>query len=95
MGYNSNPKKLQLLIKKIFEQATSNIKINGSEVIPIPFFDVLDGKITDDYIARVEPSVSGGRKLAEFLLFHATGDSNYVYKNSATGTVSNTMYRAL
>jgi hypothetical protein len=31
-------------------------------------FNVLDGKRSGDYIARVEPSAIGGRKMAEFLL---------------------------
>ena len=29
---------------------------------------MLDGKRSEDYIARVEPSAMGGRKMAEFLL---------------------------
>lgn len=40
----------------------------GSEVIPVPLFNALDGKNTLDYVARVEPSAIGGKKLAEFLL---------------------------
>lgn len=47
---------------------SSRIKIPGSEVIPVPLFNVLDGKTTSDYIARVEPSAVGGKKLAEYLL---------------------------
>ena len=46
----------------------STIRINGSEVIPVPLFNVLDGKRSEDYVARVEPSAIGGRKMAEFLL---------------------------
>ena len=34
----------------------------------MPLFNVLDGKTTDDYVARVEPSSQGGRKMAEFIL---------------------------
>ena len=68
LGYNSNPKKLQLLIRKVFEEAVSNIKIKGSEVIPLPLFQVLDGKTTSDYCQRVEPSPQGGRKMANFIL---------------------------
>lgn len=44
------------------------ISIPGTEVIPLPLFNVLDGKNTDDYVARVEPSPQGGRKMAEYLL---------------------------
>jgi hypothetical protein len=46
----------------------SKIRIKGSQVIPVPLFNVLDGKRSEDYIARVEPSAVGGRKMAEFLL---------------------------
>ena len=34
----------------------------------MPLFNVLDGKCSDDYVARVEPSASGGKKMAEYLL---------------------------
>lgn len=68
LRYDKDPSKLQGLIKKIFEEATCNIKINGSQVIPIPLFNVLDGKDGKDYVARVEPSVLGGKKMAEYLL---------------------------
>ena len=68
LGYNSNPSKLQLLILKIFEEATSRISIPGSEVIPIPLYVPLDGTKSEDYVARVEPSALGGKKMAEYLL---------------------------
>mmetsp|Transcript_6196 Transcript_6196/g.12868 ORF Transcript_6196/g.12868 Transcript_6196/m.12868 type:complete len:334 (-) Transcript_6196:23-1024(-) len=68
LGYNRDPSKLQLLIRKTFEHATSKIKIPGVEVVPVPLFEVLDGTRTEDYVARVEPSAVGGRKMAEFIL---------------------------
>jgi len=68
LGYNTNPVKLQLLIRKAYEEAISKIRISNSQVIPTPLFRVLDGQNTSDYIARVEPSPSGGRKMAEFIL---------------------------
>lgn len=46
----------------------SKISIPGTDVIPVPLFNVLDGKNPHDYIARVEPSSQGGRKVAEYLL---------------------------
>ena len=46
----------------------SHIQISGCNVIPIPLFETLDGKTTSDYVARVEPSCTGGRKIAECLL---------------------------
>ena len=68
LGYNSNPTKVQTLIRKGFHEATSSIRIRGSQVIPVPLFHALDGKNTSDYIQRVEPSPNGGRKLAELLI---------------------------
>jgi len=63
LGYNRNPKKLQTIIRKVFELATSRIKIPGTEVRAFPLFQVLDGKETKDYDNRVEPSVQGGAKM--------------------------------
>jgi hypothetical protein len=65
LGYNDNPEKLQLCIRKIFEFATSKIEIEGIKVIPVPMFEILDGKDTNDYVARVEPSKQGGEKLGK------------------------------
>jgi len=38
----------------------------------------LDGKTTSDYVARVEPSCNGGRKIAQYLLdvIENSGESN-------------------
>ena len=38
------------------------------QVVAFPLFDVLDGKTSSDYEQRVEPSVTGGRKIAAALL---------------------------
>ena len=68
LGYNTNPEKLQAAIKQIFHYATSKIKIRGSKVIPVPMFNILDGKTSSDYVQRVEPSTIGGEKLAKLFL---------------------------
>ncbi|KAL3902427.1 MAG: hypothetical protein SGILL_010827 [Bacillariaceae sp.] len=68
LGYNQTPQKLQTLIRRAFEEATSKIEIPGSQVVPVPLFNVLDGENSHDYVARVEPSSQGGRKMAEYLL---------------------------
>jgi len=65
LGYNTDPKKLQAAINQIFIHGTSQIKINGSEIIPFPMYKILNGRNTDDYIQRVEPSNQGGLKLAQ------------------------------
>jgi len=68
LGYDKNPAKLQAVIKRVFELGTSKIRLPGVEVVPFPLFEALDGKDPDDYLERVEPSVQGGRKMAEALL---------------------------
>ena len=68
LGYNKNPSKLQALIRKAYQDAISEIRIPGAHVIPVPLFRVLDGKNTRDYVARVEPSSQGGKKMAELVL---------------------------
>ena len=67
LGYDKDPTKLQLLIRKIFEDATCKIEIEGTTVVPFPLFKVLDGKDTNDYAQRVEPSVQGGSKIGKAL----------------------------
>jgi hypothetical protein len=68
LGYNKNPAKLKLLIRKVFEIATKQIKVDGVEVRAFPLFDVLDGKISSDYVQRVEPSAQGGEKIGRALV---------------------------
>ena len=68
LGYNNNPQKLQLLIRKAFEMASKKIYIRGAKITPFPLFKVLNGKNHRDYIQRVEPSSQGGRKMANAFL---------------------------
>jgi len=68
LGYDSNPLKLQTVIKQVFRLATQKIRISGSEVLALPLFECLNGKHSADYCARVEPSAVGGEKLASFIL---------------------------
>uniref|UniRef100_A0A0G4FG23 Uncharacterized protein n=1 Tax=Chromera velia CCMP2878 TaxID=1169474 RepID=A0A0G4FG23_9ALVE len=68
LGYNTNPRKLQTIIRKVFELATSQIRLKGTEVVPVPLFHVLDGSDSRDYDNRVEPSAEGGAKMAEAIL---------------------------
>ena len=102
LGYNRTPQKLQTMIRRVYVEATSKILIDGSQVIPVPLFQVLgtfpsltfflsqlwyvcmtlwlthlffnfvvsvlDGTNPSDYVARVEPSSQGGKKMAEFLI---------------------------
>ena len=68
MGYDHFPGKLQLLIRKIYEISTMEVEISGARVIPVALFEALDGKNTEMYVERVEPSAQGGRALAQLLL---------------------------
>merc|ERR1712187_1026702 len=69
LGYNSNPGKLQLIIRTLYERlSTRGFDVPGTIVEPFPLFEVLDGKDTDDYCQRVEPSVQGGQKMAQAIL---------------------------
>lgn len=79
LGYNQNPERLQYLIRRMYNDATSKIRLasassslntttSNTRVIPVPLFAVLNGKNSNDYIARVEPSSQGGKKIAEYIL---------------------------
>lgn len=56
------------MIKKVFELATSKIKIEGTEVVAFPLFNVLNGKDSDCYVEIVEPSAKGGSLIAKELM---------------------------
>eukprot|EP00322_Chrysochromulina_rotalis_P028767 CAMPEP_0115865000 /NCGR_PEP_ID=MMETSP0287-20121206/19490_1 /TAXON_ID=412157 /ORGANISM="Chrysochromulina rotalis, Strain UIO044" /LENGTH=327 /DNA_ID=CAMNT_0003319487 /DNA_START=62 /DNA_END=1045 /DNA_ORIENTATION=+ len=68
LGYDKDPTKLQLVMRQVFEHATSTIRIDGVEVIPVALYEALDGTISADYEQRVEPSVQGGKKMAELIV---------------------------
>jgi len=71
-GYDKNPQHLQTLVREIFDAATSSIWIEGSCVVPIPLFDVLDADDASHYVQRVEPSSLGGQLMAaEFINYIA------------------------
>ncbi len=52
-------------------------------MIPFPLYEVLNGKNTEDYLQRVEPSPSGGQKMGEALFRLAVGDGASVASTSA------------
>eukprot|EP00400_MALV-I_sp_L67-5_P000712 gene712-59_t len=73
MGYSTqkNPDRLQLMIRSAFEHATCQIRLRGiadHDVIPVPLFEILDPLNKHDYVARVDPSPQGGRKMASKFL---------------------------
>ena len=68
MGYNVAPQRLQAAIKRLFELGTRRIRIPRVCVEAVPLFETLDGNDSSDYVQRVEPSPSGGAKLASALM---------------------------
>merc|ERR1712146_45737 len=66
LGYDSSPSKLQLIIRKLFQRICRRgftLPQQGhTEIEPFPLFQVLTDH--SDYCQRVEPSVTGGRKMA-------------------------------
>merc|ERR1711972_637225 len=65
LDYNNDPARLQEAIRAVFRLATRRIRIRGTEVVAFPLFQVLDGRDSRDYVSRVEPSPSGGKKMAQ------------------------------
>ncbi|KAF2750131.1 hypothetical protein M011DRAFT_456074 [Sporormia fimetaria CBS 119925] len=65
LGYGQNPGQLQAAIKQMYLSGTLEIKVAGTQVMGCPLFEILDPRNADDFTARVEPSVQGGRKMAE------------------------------
>ena len=65
LGYDTNPTKLQTVMRQVYAHGVSRISMQGTEVLTVPLYEVLDGKDTLDYVARVEPSDQGGHKLAK------------------------------
>jgi hypothetical protein len=69
LGYDSCPETLQLVIKTLYENISEKgFHVDGVDVRPFALFEVLDGKDSSDYEQRVEPSVTGGHKMAAALL---------------------------
>ena len=71
LGYDSNPAKLQCVIRTLFDAIKEKgFDVGSVNVEPFPLFEILDGKNTKDYCQRVEPSVEGGKKMG-YALFNA------------------------
>lgn len=58
--------RVQAIIRALFRLATSRVAAPaGARVVPLPLYEVLDSRAESrDFVSRVEPSVSGGRKMA-------------------------------
>lgn len=67
LRYNQMPGLIQGLINMTFEAATARVAVPGITIIPLQLSAALDGKTPGDYCQRVEPSVAGGRKMANLI----------------------------
>ena len=77
LGYDDQPEKLQLIIRELFDAVRRRgfPKLQKRcRVTPFPLFRVLTQH--QDYEQRVEPSVEGGRKMAEAFLNELIGAEN-------------------
>jgi hypothetical protein len=69
MGYNSNPGRLQAVMRAVFQHSLCKLQLPGCKVAPLAFFELLDcSPESKDYCQRVEPSERGGEKIAAALL---------------------------
>jgi len=69
LGYNTDPDKLQLVMRQIYDRATSQIELDcGTPCEAVALYEALDGNTSDDYVQRVEPSSQGGLKMAKLLV---------------------------
>mmetsp|Transcript_13718 Transcript_13718/g.28161 ORF Transcript_13718/g.28161 Transcript_13718/m.28161 type:complete len:341 (+) Transcript_13718:425-1447(+) len=68
LRYNHRPEILKELIRAVHRQVNQRISFDGTVVRVCPLFDAMNSQDPADYVARVEPSVEGGRKIAELIL---------------------------
>eukprot|EP00439_Symbiodinium_sp_Y106_P072167 s474_g13.t1 len=50
-------------MRQVYSWGVSQLSIPDVTIVPLPLYEVLDGKDTTDYVARVEPSEKGSFKL--------------------------------
>ena len=67
IGYNKNPSHVQAVIDRTFTAAVSQIRLPGTTVLPLQLSHAMNGKTTEDYVARVEPSAQGVAKIARLI----------------------------
>eukprot|EP01046_Picozoa_sp_COSAG06_P079824 COSAG06_NODE_27207_length_598_cov_0.835671_1_plen_109_part_00 len=67
--------------------AEKAIVMTGRKGVPFPLFKVLDGRTTEDYLQRVEPSPAGGKKMAEALFATALGEGDTATATMAAATM--------
>jgi hypothetical protein len=55
-------------IRQIYQHAISEIRIEGVDVVPYGWFNVMDGRDASLYVAGVEPSAKGCAAMARGVL---------------------------
>ena len=69
MGYTQRPELLQSIIRAVYQHGVRALAApEGTRVVPLPLFEVLDPASGADYLQRVEPSRQGGEKMAAAIL---------------------------
>ena len=70
LSYNREPSKLQAAIRAIHHSVAEELPtiFPETQIIPFPLYKILDGRISSDYVARVEPSTRGGEKMGKALV---------------------------
>lgn len=71
LGYDRDPSTVQAILRSVYkhmEEAGFLLPSEETTVKLFPMFEALDGKSSEDYLQRVEPSIEGGRKIASGLL---------------------------
>ena len=69
----------------MYSSAVSKITIDGVEVVGVALSEALDGSISEDYHQRVEPSIQGGRKMAELILVKLCGHTVVCHLGAGAG----------
>ncbi|GAB0495277.1 hypothetical protein MMPV_006576 [Pyropia vietnamensis] len=68
LRYNERPGRMQACLRALYRLGTCAVTVpNVAHVVPVALYERLDGTRGWDYVERVEPSVTGGRVLAEML----------------------------
>lgn len=94
ISYNSNPRKVQITIDRVFKDCLMPMpelilrlekeKAENTVVVtPLEWSKALNGKDSNDYDNRVEPSAAGGLKMAKLVSQVIVNELNLIPKNTA------------
>lgn len=66
VGYNRNPALIQAILRRLTYEMEQRVSIPRIKILPL--WKCMDGTNEEDYVDRVEPSVSGGEKIAKYIV---------------------------